>query len=78
MPGNLLVDDVRPVWATVGPSEDMLPDDGLCPTIGRTLWAKGEDQQAIAAGAYHLLLALGDESCVLMPMIVLRVLRNAA
>jgi hypothetical protein len=34
---NLLVDGVRPVWAAVGPSEDMLPDDGLCPTMGRTL-----------------------------------------
>jgi hypothetical protein len=34
---NLLVDDVRPVWAAVGPSEEMLPDDGLCPTTGRTL-----------------------------------------
>ena len=37
MLGNLLVDDVHPVWAAVGPSEDMLPDDGLCPTMGHTL-----------------------------------------
>ena len=42
MPGNLLVDDVCPVWAAVGSSDDMLLDDGLCPTTGRTLWAKGK------------------------------------
>ena len=71
MPGNLLVDGVRPVWVVVSPSEDMLPDDGLCPTMGRTLWAKGVDQQAIAAGAYHQLLALGDGSCLPMLMIIL-------
>ena len=43
MPGNLLVNGVHPVLATVGPSEDMLPNDGLCPTTGRFLWAKGAD-----------------------------------
>ena len=53
MLGNLLVDGVRPVWVVVSPSEDMLPDDGLCPTTGRTLWAKGVDQQATVAGTYH-------------------------
>ena len=37
MLGNLLIDGVRPVWVAVGPSKDMLPDDGLCPTTGRTL-----------------------------------------
>jgi len=57
MPDNLLVDGVRPVWVAVGPSEDMLPDNGLCPTTGHTLWAKRADQQAIAAGTYHQLLA---------------------
>ena len=71
MPGNLLIDGVRPVWVAVGPSKDMLPDDGLCPTTGRTLWAKGVDQQAIAAGAYHQLLALRDGSCVPVPTIIL-------
>ena len=71
MPGNLLIDSVHPVWAVVVPSEDMLPDDGLCPTTGRTLWAKGVDQQAIASGAYLQLLAIGYGSCEPMPMIVL-------
>ena len=37
MPSNILIDDVCPVLAVVGPSEDMLPDDRLCPTMGRTL-----------------------------------------
>jgi hypothetical protein len=37
MPGNLLVDDARLMWAEVGLSEDMLPDEGLCPTTWRTL-----------------------------------------
>ena len=77
MPGNLLVDGVHPVWVAVGQSKDMLPDDGLCPTKGHTLWAKGADQQAIVAGAYHQLLALEDGSCVPMPTIVLRVYHNA-
>jgi hypothetical protein len=45
MPGNLLVDNVRPKWALVHPSEDMLPDERLCPTIGCTLWAKGHNSQ---------------------------------
>ena len=71
MLGNLLVDGVRPVWVVVSPSEDMLPDDGLCPTMGRTLWAKGVDQQAIAASTYHQFLALGDGSCVPVSAIVL-------
>ena len=53
MLGNLLIDSVCPVWAVVGPSEDMLPDDGLCPTTRSTLWAKGVDQQATVAGTYH-------------------------
>ena len=53
MPGNILVNGVRPVWVAVGPSEDMLPDDGLCPTMRHTLWANGVDQQVIAAGMYH-------------------------
>ena len=78
MPDNLHVDGVRPMWAAVGPSEDMIPDDGLCPTTWRTLWAKGADQQAIAVGAYHQLLALGDGSCVPMRTTILRVYRNAA
>jgi hypothetical protein len=37
MLGNLLVNDVHPMWAAVGPSKDMLPDDGLRPTTGHTL-----------------------------------------
>ena len=37
MPGNLLVDGVCPIWAVAGPIDDMLPNDGLCPTTGRTL-----------------------------------------
>ena len=37
MPGNLLVDGIHPMRAAIGPSEDMLPDDGLCPTTRRTL-----------------------------------------
>jgi hypothetical protein len=78
MPDNLLVDGVHPMWAAVGPSEDMLLVDGLCPTTRRTLWAKGADQQAIATSTYHQLLALRDRSCVPMLMIVLRVRRNAA
>ena len=71
MSGNVLVDNVRPVWAAVGPSEDMIPDDGLCLIKGRTLWAKGVDQQAIAASTYHQFLALGDGSCVPVSAIVL-------
>ena len=78
MPGSLLVDEVRPMWAAVGPSEDMLADDGLCPTTGRTLWAKGANQQAIVAGTYHQLLALEDGSGLTVLTIVLRVRRNAA
>ena len=77
MLGNLLVDGVRPMWAAVGPSEDMLLDDGLCATMRRTLWVKGAYQQAIAAGASHQLLPLRDGSCVPVPMIVLRSHRNA-
>ena len=75
MLGNLLVEGVRPLWAEVGPSEDMLPNKRLYPTIGHTLWAKGAHQLAIAAGAYHQLLALRDASCVPVPMIVLQVRR---
>ena len=71
MSGNLLVDGIRLVWAVVGPSEDMLPDDELCPTMGRTLWANGVDQQVIAASVYHQLLALKDGSCVPMSTIIL-------
>ena len=78
MPGNFLIDGVHPVWAVVGPSEDMIPDDGLCLIKGRTLWAKGVDQQAIAASTYHQFLALGDGSCVPMRTTILRVYRNAA
>ena len=78
MPGNLLVDCVRPMWAAVGPSEDMLPNERLCPTTGCTLWAKGAHQLAKVAGVYHQLLALGDGSCVPVPTIVLRVCRNVA
>jgi hypothetical protein len=70
MPGNLLINGVRPVWETVGPNEDMLPDDRLYPTMGHTLWAKGTDQQSIATGMHHQLLALEDESCVPVPMII--------
>ena len=78
MLGNLLVDGIHSVWSVVGLSKDMLSDDEPCPTIGRTLWAKGADQQAIAVGAYHQLLALGDGSCVPMRTTILRVYRNAA
>jgi hypothetical protein len=41
IPDNLLVDGVHHVWAEVGLSEDMPPDEGLCPTTRCTLWAKG-------------------------------------
>ena len=77
MLGNLLVDGICPVWAAVGPS-DMLPDDGLCLTMGRTLWAKRADQQSIVAGVYHQLLSLSYRSYVPIPTIVLGVHHNAA
>ena len=73
MLGNLPIDGVHLVWAAVGPSEDMLPDDRL---MGRTLWAKGTTQQAIASSAYHQLLVLGDGSCLPVSTIVLRVHHN--
>jgi hypothetical protein len=76
MLGNLLINGVRLVWATVGPNEDMLPVDGLYPTMGHTLWAKGTDQQDIATSMHHQLLALGDKSCIPVPTIIFRVHRN--
>jgi hypothetical protein len=78
MLGNLLVDSVRPVWAEVGPSKDMLPDERLCPTMGHTLWAKGAHQPAIVAHMCHQLLTLGDASYVHVLTIILQVRHNVA
>ena len=58
MKSNLLIDDVCPMWAVVGPSDDMIPDDGLCLTMERTL---GKGGRPASHSGWHVSLTSGSQ-----------------
>ena len=78
MAGNVLVLGVVCVLEATCLFQDMLPSDGLVPTMGHMVGADEAHQAAKRAGADQQIWARGDRRWVVMQMIIVGVHRDVS